>query len=488
MRRALLLAALVLPKFALAQQGVTVEYSWRSQSLVKSPPLRSGQRVTLVIRDLNRVCFDYETTIAQQQASSSAAAFIPYLTGTGALQQEATKPAKPDESEKSPSSPRGAPAAAGTTRTLSSVKIDVLKVDSSMAASETLLKAGRAVVEGLRLSEKRAIAAHDTFVATACPGGVARGPKDLEAEWAKQKTEVDGFIDAVKVGQDGATKQLKDAGKSIELAKALLTVFELRLDSDATYRAWRRKPASELWLRGARAFLETANADLKQLGEALTTIVANKGLLATASPKLATAVRPDSVVRIVSLKRDTDQLNVTIKATGKSDVTRAKGTTIEDKLELPVTVAHRFSLSAGMLFTFLPESEYQRTSVLDADGKSYSTFLDTKGNRVFAFAPAVLSTVSLYDWHHASVAFSGGVAVRTVGEKTTPEYLLGPTVSVRDQVFLTVGLHVGRVERLLIGEPESVRKLPVPDEITRAGAVGSNWKSAWSFVLSYRVP
>jgi hypothetical protein len=164
-----------------------------------------------------------------------------------------------------------------------------------------------------------------------------------------------------------------------------------------------------------------------------------------------------------------------------------KGVTTEDKFSIPVHRVHRFSLSAGVVFSTLDAHRFERANRIDTGGKVYSTFADQENNSSIAFAPAILGHVDIMPLGPADLLLSTGMTARSVNAHIAPDYLLGLSAGLADKVALTLSMNFGRVEQLLIGDPATVAKSPVPTEITRDDAVGESWHRGFAVVVSYRL-
>jgi hypothetical protein len=175
-------------------------------------------------------------------------------------------------------------------------------------------------------------------------------------------------------------------------------------------------------------------------------------------------------------------------ATGWDDIESVKGVTFEDVFTIPVHRQHRMFTTAGAMFSSLEEHAYDRASLPKTDTTTYSTFIDRKPNSRMAFSPTIMQSMTIGTAGGFDFAGTLGVGVRSVNDKLSPDLLFGPSISLGDQVVLTGAWHRGRVETLLLGSADSIRKTQVATSITRQTAVGEKWRDAWAIIVSFKLP
>ncbi len=187
----------------------------------------------------------------------------------------------------------------------------------------------------------------------------------------------------------------------------------------------------------------------------------------------------------------TDSILIVIRAKGKPDVASMKGVVLTDPLSIPVRRTHRTFMSAGFLMSSLDEHRFVRANrsagVAASPDSTFSTLVDTRNSGSTAFAPGVLINTTLGQVTGVDFSLSAGVAARSVNNRVSPDYLLGLSLSIQDRVVITPALHFGRVEKLLLGDPDTVMGAPVPQSVTVDTAVGEKWITALGLVISYRL-
>jgi hypothetical protein len=152
------------------------------------------------------------------------------------------------------------------------------------------------------------------------------------------------------------------------------------------------------------------------------------------------------------------------------------------------------SVSVGIGFSALKEQEFgfvQSTALLpDEEGNLTEQVVNRFGfkNRSdFRVLPLILLNTRIKEWPdkwslHAS--FGGGVDIKTGEAGTDLEFVAGPSISLYRTLFITPGVHIGRVPKLVggfnIGDivPEGVDEPPLEKE----------WKTGFTVALSYQLP
>ena len=135
--------------------------------------------------------------------------------------------------------------------------------------------------------------------------------------------------------------------------------------------------------------------------------------------------------------------------------------------------------------------DYRRVTRAFADTSKgvYSTYANVSRGNMFAFSPVLQGNVAFRDMSSSGVSLllSAGIAVRSVNGGNAPEFLFGAGIGFLDRLVLTGGVHLGRRERLLIGDPSTVSAGPVPDEVTEDSAIGEEWRPAFVTAFSVRL-
>ena len=429
----------------------------------------------VVVEGLNTVCYDFEITEKQVAATEKTGDFLA-LIGAGDLSKLVTSAEPPTpKAQLAPGAPLPTPPAADFDRIVGHIE----------TAATELLKATPVVnaARQLRNSAKKSL---ESFYTSACPGGADRGPADLPDRWTQAYVPIKKFLDDSPALATTASDALTNARTRLTSATADLALFRQQAASDAAYKKYlednrvrftNQERLAEAYSRETIAFsaaVDSIRADVKSLGGV------DDGMKKTLAQRSRT--------RSIYVRDDTESIDVTVAASGKAGIATVKDAKISDAFTVPAFRRLRAFLTAGFLFSSLDEHSYQRETLVDTLGNAYSTFVDLKQNDRVAFAPAILTHMTFARAGVFDFAVTGGIAARSVKDRISPDFLVGVSSGLRDRVVLTAAYHMGRVEKLLIGDPEEVRKAGVPDTITRNGAVGDPWRGAFAVTLSYRLP
>jgi hypothetical protein len=148
-----------------------------------------------------------------------------------------------------------------------------------------------------------------------------------------------------------------------------------------------------------------------------------------------------------------------------------------------------FSISGGFGFSTIDESSigFQTSNKTDSTGKAQSVFgHDAQSN----YRPIPLLLLNTRVWEpngRFSVHLSGGAAVdvKTGAGGADLEYVLGPSFAYRRSIFITPGLHIGRVGIL---SPDSGFKIGdvVPTDLS-APPIQKTWKSAFVLAFTWKI-
>jgi hypothetical protein len=425
-------------------------YDWQYQDFEPGERAKSGELVRLKVTGLNLLCYDYQITVNQFSSPKTE------INVLGQLRTLAgPEVAKPD-----------------TTQLEEAVEGEegVVEVERVNPIEEV-----RDVQRGLsELSEKseaakRALRAFTVAVCGPRPG-FTRAEK-LKF-WAATKDTLDAFT--------GSAGLLAQSQRQLEDALAELD----RLEEQAT----RLKPQVRARLRAARRSARSLS------GTTIPALQKDVQSIRELAPLVAAQLADEPVSRYVLLTQDTDSLRLAVVATGKTGIPEVTEKTVTDPpISISVTSRFRVFLSAGVLFSSLDEHDFERVNlpVVEIDttqaDSTYSTIIDKERNTEFAFAPAFLANISLGDWEGVSVLGSLGLAGRSVNGTLSPDFLAGGSVGVFDRALLTIAWHLGRVEQLLLDDPESVSERPVPTSIVLDTVVSERWRSGAALVLSFRL-
>ena len=471
------LTLVVLPALVRAQSRDTVHYNWTTNDLVALPRVSSGSTLLLRITGLNQFCYDYRLTINQVESVHNLPDILKFLGG------------------QMDSAPVPAALAGGTKmdpmsltfRNASDAEQLLTGAESSQEKAHTALTSAvatlNAIVEAAAKVKERAAALEKA----ACPGGGSRGPAATGV--AQPLSDLTAAVTALVTllpGRSRATDSLTAATKHLEAAR--LDEQLVGRASDARSVAFRNAHAARIG--NLDKGLDALEADLKKTREGTLPQAKSidAGAITTALAHDSTAMARDSIQRILVVGDNTDSVVVAIKATGKESLSSVKGAVIDGGFTVPVRRRHRMFLSAGFMFSTLDEHSYRRSNRLvgNQPDSTFSTFIDRSNNRNTAFAPIFLVNMTLGRWLGTDLVVSGGVASRKVADDLAPDFLAGLSFGVSDKLVISILGGMGRVERLLLGDPRSVKKRPVPAAIEFEAAVGRQWKGQLAVAVSYR--
>jgi hypothetical protein len=467
--RYLFLVAVLLGSRAAAQDSIPlVQYDWHDQRLTQRKPPRTGDRGVIEITGLNRVCFKYSFTINQQTSKddlSTYAANFKVATPAGG----AAKALAPDSITRSVF--RADPGEVLLDR-ISKFSIQAITLLAEADGSTTAYRDGIANLAS----------AITTFYAAACNSGFGRGPNEAG-------------LRAIAATAAHAASAFASATADLQHVDATLVAANAAIDSG--------KKILQAFNKGAfptSAALKQRGSDLDDaLSAAGATWSTDTGVVNAVKKNRQTALLFDALVKgeapgvqrqFIAVGDNTDSLVIQVSAQPQDSLPASvKPGKWGDTLHIPVRRRYRFVVSAGFLISGLRQHDYERVNVPNPSAgrdSTYSTFADRQHNTLLAFAPAAIGSLSLLNFDPIEVYASTGVAARSVNNSVSPDFVIGPSVGVRDRVLLTVGLQVGRVERLLIGTPSVIESEPIAPSITQDNAVGVQWKTALAFIFSYR--
>lgn len=158
-------------------------------------------------------------------------------------------------------------------------------------------------------------------------------------------------------------------------------------------------------------------------------------------------------------------------------------------LTVTVECTSRFSLSAGVVFSTIPNRQFSIASVPVSPGSTTtaSTITQTYGSN---FHPLPLALINARLWEpRESVALYGsfGIAANLRDQSSggsTAEYLLGPSIGLFRTLFLTTGIHLGN--QASVGNGYSVGS-PVPSTLTTV-PISTTYKTGFGFGLTFTKP
>jgi len=176
----------------------------------------------------------------------------------------------------------------------------------------------------------------------------------------------------------------------------------------------------------------------------------------------------------------------------KRDRLAEPGTAATRQEVVTVVCSSPLSVSAGFGFSFVDEREFvfvPSTKTVTENGQTSEVVINRfgfKNNSSFRTLPVLLLNTRIYEKSDLfSVHFSGGAAVDVKsGEGGTDlEYIVGPSFSFVRTLFITPGLHIGRVPKLAGGfkldqeVPEGISEPPIEKA----------WKSGFVVTFTYKI-
>ncbi|MBC7843795.1 MAG: hypothetical protein H7099_15855 [Gemmatimonadaceae bacterium] len=472
---ALIVASAVVTVRSHAQSVDKVTYDWAGQTLTIPKVVTSRHRMELTIINLNSLCYTYTVdakAISSNTDADVAKAIIVALGAGGESVPRASKEATLDTVRKSTGMLSVSPHAAS---------------EPTPAETEltNLRQSAATALDRLKTAEERMIAAREAGEAlyrVSCTPGVRGTATD-----AVRKPAVKALETALKQYDDtrASIPALISAARS-QLQK-LRVVFQ---NSDSPELSSRSTPERrKAHVAEMRAALDSIDQLLAGTTARTTVLDAARTELRKAELFAAEDPANSKVVRNEYITDHTDSIVVTIVATGRASVPGMKDVKLEDKFTIHVYRRFRFFLSTGVLASFLPNNQYERANIPARVGPdsarrdtTYSRFVDRDGGNIATFAPVAMASMTFArGWMDYSVSFGAGA--RTVNAKTAPEYVLGLSASLLDRLVITAGVHLGRVQRLLISQ-DSTASIPIA--VTADDAVGLRWRRNFGLVVSVR--
>ena len=170
-----------------------------------------------------------------------------------------------------------------------------------------------------------------------------------------------------------------------------------------------------------------------------------------------------------------DQNKETVVKLVKQDRLAADSAVTEQEL-VTVVCSSPFSVSGGFGFSTINEREFvlvQSTKSVTTNGQTTQQVIKRfgfKNNSSFRPIPVLLLNTRLYEWNDdvaLHLSAGAGVDIKTGQAGSDVEFVVGPSVSFKRSMFVTAGIHVGRVPKLAggfnIGDevPEGVADPPI---------------------------
>jgi len=439
--------------------GPTVEYRLGTGAM-SGVPVVAGRTVRIRFLDQNPLCYAYAFDVKPRLASIDVAKLVAGFGSLPSATAVTTPPAGaalPVPAPPPPPPPVIAPAAPPVkvvrVATVASVQE---KVAEALGSVETVRSAFSDVEAALGLVEK-----------PTCDGSVPLSA--IQAEWDDRDPQF--RVELLPSGISAAQAKVQDAQLEHTAAKAYGIAAEAArlVQLDTTLR---RAGATLDSLRRARPELARRTARASAIVRSLVEV--EKG-----------------TVTEVFVPQGSDTLHLGISRRELHPADGKTASPVVQTVPVPVRNGMRFFLSVGAMASGIKPSDYQRVNRQYADTTKgiYSTYENVLRRRTLAFSPVLQGNVALRDVHSSGVSFLGsaGIAVRSVNGSTAPEFLTGVGLSFLDRFVWTGGVHIGRRERLLLGNPTDVASAPVSDKITEASAIGVEWRPALVTTFSVRL-
>ena len=443
----------------------TIEYRWSTGAITGQPAV-AGRTARIRLLDENPLCYAYAYEARPHLATVDIARL---LTGLGTIPGAAAAATTP------PSTRAGAADSARS-------DLNPLRL-KGMRGGERPERATGITVDQVRTYAKHAIEAVDV---------VRRDVASLEAALALiEKPTCDGTVPASALlgewnASPGARNRLSALVGNVSAADTALNIagaaFQ-RLDRNGL------APGSLAAVVGLSTSLESARSSLDSLERARPELVRRMARADAIVRALEKRTEGAFLEPYVPQGTDTLYLVLTRRELRPADGKPANPTV--QTIPLPVRNGMRFFLSAGALASGLRARDYQRVTRAYADTTRgvYSTYANVSRGNTFAFSPVLQGNVAFRDVAGGGVSFLGstGIAVRSVNGSNSPEFLLGAGLGFLDRMVFTAGVHMGRRERLLLGNATEVATGPVSDKVTDESAIGVEWKPAFMTAFSIRL-
>lgn len=466
----ILLLASALP--ARAQDAI--EYRWNTGALL-GRPVSAGRNVAIRMSELNPLCFSYTVEAKPHTAPVDLSKLV-----------EAINAAAPAGE---PDSNKNASMGSEMLGQIGGAAFVTQKGRSSLAARglNDILRETRAVTD--RVNRLRA----DLDAAEAAIA-LAESPK------CDGTTSLAAALEAWK----GATTPdpLANVATRIAGARDAIRAVEARLEAVRSTGA--TPPALALGAAPAAAAVAAADAETldyyqTRLNDARNQLTLMEGerpdlmrrMLQARAIMRSAEIAGDNAVTHVFVPQGSDSLNLVLIRTALHADSGKPAAVVTRTHQLPVRNGMRFFVSAGAMASTLRTHDYRRVNRAFADTSKgvYSTYANVSRGDAFAFSPVLQGNVAFREIGSSGISplLSAGIAVRSVNGGNAPEFLFGTGISFLDRLVLTGGVHLGRRERLLIGDPSTVSAGAVPEEVTEESAIGEEWKPAFVTTFSVRL-
>lgn len=429
----------------------TVTVDWQTMAVQAATPLKDGANIVVRVRGLVPACFDYRIDVKQARSQNSD---VSTLADFGKNLGGPTATGSTGKPESNPPGQKPSP-------------LPHLHQGVGAAAVQTAVK----------VETDRVIAATGTFktLLTAALNAGCRGRgRQLRAQLADLRSD------------GGAAVRLRAELEQAQAIAAAATSFVDQTPPPPSADG----EAVRASVQSLRAAMDGAQIVLAQF---------------TSTADTAGASGESLVLDTLALAEDADSIKIAIQSTpltntsggvDAADQGTAAASPHVGSDEVWVRTARtppRVSISAGYMGSGVDDRHYTEVQLPKSGSTTdtYRTFANAGGHSMAA-GPVALGTVRLFDpvtgfgtdW---SVGLTLGTMIRTVNNDQKSEWVAGLSLDAADLFFLTVGVHHGRREYLLIGPPGTVQQSAVPAAITRDNAVGVEWVNRLAVGLSVRI-
>lgn len=175
----------------------------------------------------------------------------------------------------------------------------------------------------------------------------------------------------------------------------------------------------------------------------------------------------------------------------KQDRLAADAAVTEQEL-VTVVCSSPFSVSGGFGFSTLNEREFvfvQSTKPVTTNGETTQKVINRfgfKNNSSFRPIPVLLLNTRVKEWNDTvalHLSAGAGVDIKTGEAGTDVEFIVGPSISFKRSMFITAGLHVGRVPKLAGGFQLDAE---VPEGID-APPLEKAWKTGFITTITFKL-
>lgn len=157
-----------------------------------------------------------------------------------------------------------------------------------------------------------------------------------------------------------------------------------------------------------------------------------------------------------------------------------------------VVCSSPFSISGGFGMSRIAEREFvfvPSTKTVTEDGQTTQKIINRfgfKNNSSFRMIPLLLLNTRVHEWNDTvalHVSAGAGVDIKTGEAGTDVEFIAGPSISFKRSLFVTSGVHFGRVPKLAggfeVGQevPEGIDQPPVEKA----------WKPGFVIAITYKL-